>query len=280
MKTLTTDAENRMPLLAAGVLTILMTASAGSALAIEADGSLWGTPDNNALGWGGWSRGDEYTIYAEWDEFGAPGTPGPLNDLAPDVGSFGPGIFELTETTGVAGVTQTLNIYTFVLPIAFDIDIGGYGTGLGPTQVAVQMQILGANAQFGQPDPNPPSDQNPPARGEYNLASLNLAENTVLLNGTAPNRINEFHRGPSGVGFGGSAVDTLFVWDLPDSADSYELTFDATASSMSLTNLTFDAYTDVSAVPLPAAFWLFAGGLAVVARVGARRRTAPVGLAD
>jgi len=186
------------------------------------------TPDSNTNGWGGWTRGDVGTLYAEWDNFNTYPT-----DSTPDVGSFNTTSSSITETTGAAFITNGGfgNIYSPTVATDFDIFING-ALASGPVQVAVQLFTIGA---------------------EYGL---------FQLNGQSADSVIETRR-ESIVAFGQPtfSVDTLLLWNLTDiPASGFNFDLSAAASSMSLAGISFDIGS-TAPVPLPAAAWMLLSGI-------------------
>ncbi len=189
--------------------------------------------DPASAAWGGWSRGDAGTVYQHWDVFSDDDTVTPnIQDSTPDIGNIGPGGAELRETTGAPFLTGGGNIYSPTAMTAFEVDIDGFGdTGL-PVRVALQTRILGTEIDYG----------------------------AVLLNGIGFDSRTELGRVALG-GFGGSQVDTLFLWTLPAGSTVFSFAFQSDGSSMSLDQLA----VDVAPVPLPLPVLLFGSGLAGLA---------------
>mgnify|MGYP006288876787 CR=1 FL=1 len=188
--------------------------------------------DPATAAWGGWARYTEGTIHQFWDVFGdddgapplpggslPPNAPNPITDFTPDY-SFGPlgGLDAITETSGRAFLTP--NVYSFAFPTAFEMDIAGYGDVGLPVRVALQVKTLGTELDYG----------------------------SVALGGVAPDSQTELSR-TTAILFGSlsDVVETLFLWTLPAGQDSYDLTFAAAGSSLSLDKVS----VDVAPVPLP-----------------------------
>lgn len=191
--------------------------------------AAFGTPNANSNGWGGWTRGDSSTLYAEWDVFRD------TENVSPDF-SENINTALLTETTGGGFVTSGNNIYSFSVPIAFSVNISGDGDGpqSGSTQVAMQIRTLGEA----------------------------LDNTSVRLGALIPDETALLFSGPFGGSFGGDVIETLFIWNLTDSLASYNFTFMAALESMSLDRITFDIGSiGGTSVPIPAAIWMFISGL-------------------
>ncbi len=167
----------------------------------------------------GWDRGvTPGSLWAEWDSFETPFSPN-----RPDVGSFVGGVlaadavaFDVFDRGSSSFITSGGNIYSFSDLVLPQIDFGGFGLGIGQrTTILVQVRTQGNE----------------------------LDPATVLLDGAiAPAEIVELDRRTLG-GFGGVLVDTLIRFEVGASAAGHAVTFDASASSMSLDRVAVDAFT-------------------------------------
>ena len=186
--------------------------------------------------------------YQEWNIFSSPGGP---ND--PDVAEINPnaGVANLIDTSGGSFVTGGGNIYSPGSVISVDADVPSYGLGAGyDTTVLFQLRSLGNEA-------------------DYDTVRLTYEDG----DGT-PQTINalsrqELERVALG-GFGGSQVDSLFVFDVPFSPESFTIEFEAAGTSLSVDRVAVDTLTSV--VPEPS------GAIGLLTGVGAlfcrrRRRT-------
>ncbi|MEM8876105.1 MAG: hypothetical protein AAGD32_17815 [Planctomycetota bacterium] len=170
----------------------------------------------------GWSRGTDNSFYAEWDFFESP-TGGNL----PDVGQFpstlpsGWTTPDVVETSGTSFVTSGGNIYSFSAATEFEVTIPSYGPQNGlrdrssGTTVLVQARTLGNEMDY----------------------------ESMRIGGFDPVEIVELNRDAVGGTFGGTLVDTLFRFEIPDSRNEYLIEFEAIASSMSLDRLSIDTLT-------------------------------------
>lgn len=214
-----------------------------------------------------WSRGVGGTTYQEWDNFTGVGFPFaiPTPNQAPDVASINPnGTAGLTEVGLNSGAFVTGsgsgNIYSFSGATAFEVTIPEADVPTPPHNVTaiVQIETLGT---------------------EYDPASL-------LLNGLAPVSTVELSRAGSGASFGGDAVVTWNLFEVPYASfgdgipgtEDLLLEFSAAESSMSLAALAIDtairpfgffAEPDPVVIPEPSALLLSVG---LVGLVAARRR--------
>lgn len=180
----------------------------------------------------------------QWDVFVSPGGPNP-----PDVANVNPnGTADVIETTGGAFVISGGNIYSFSVPIFFEVTVPDYGLGAGfLTDVVVQIRVQGTD----------------------------LDTSSLLWNGIAPDDTELLFTQALG-GMGGSLNDWKFAWSgLSGNVAENLLTFNALGSSMSLDRLAVD--TKAVAVP-EANTWLLLGlfgiGLSFAARCRRRLRTA------
>lgn len=193
--------------------------------------------------WGGWTRGDAGTLYAEWDTFSDVSYPGPRT-AAPDVGRanttdayarWNPGVF-------IAG---SGNLYSFTVPQSYTFSVTG-NVGVGP--------IIRAALQF-----------------ETWAQQMDYA--SIALNGLAPTHSESTYIDPNYPSPFGPVplVQYLAIWDLPAELGTYNFTFNSTRPHQSLAQVS----VDIAAVPVPGAVWLM--GSALVSLLG-WRRNAPVSL--
>lgn len=167
----------------------------------------------------GWERGlTPGSLFAEWDSFETPSSPN-----SPDVGSFVGGVlpddalgFDVFDRGSSSFITSGGNIYSFSDLVRPQIEFGGFGLGGGQrTTILVQVRTQGSE----------------------------LDPATVVLDGTiGPVEIVELDRQTLG-GFGGALVDTLVRFEVDASASGHIVTFDASASSMSLDRVAVDLFT-------------------------------------
>ena len=202
------------------------------------------TPSSNSNGWGGWTRGDAGTMYAEWDTFetymAGPFFDPTMPDSTPDVGSFNTTSSVLTVTSGSPIPTGSGNIYSPTTVLGFSLLMEG-SEPTGATQVALQLTSNGNEFDYG----------------------------SIVLNGVAATQPRiELSRGPDPGGLG-EVVESLLIWDLLSNAGSYLFTFNGAATSVSLANVAVDI--GASAVPIPAAAWLFFSGLMGITVFGRKK---------
>ncbi len=195
--------------------------------------------------WGGWTRGDAGTLYAEWDTF-FDASYGTATDLtaAPDVGSAnGNTYLGWSAGTFAAG---TGNLYSFAVPQNYNAIVAG-SVGEGPVRAVLQFESWGT---------------------EMNYSAINL-------NGLAPTFTEQtYFQADYPSSFGPvDLVQFLAYWDLPAELLTYNFSFGSDAHQ-SLAQIT----VDIAAVPVPGAVWLM--GSALLGLAGWRRKqysTASVG---
>lgn len=187
--------------------------------------------------WGGWARGDAETSFAHWAHIDS------LLDMTPDEGNIGTNTAALITNNAGAFLTgggAGGNIYSFGDTPDFTVVVGtDYAAPSDFVTVALQLKILGTD----------------------------LDSSSVKLGGAAWDSTQTLYSGLAGGPFGGQEKEYLFVWDHVAADVAYSLDFLATGSSMSLDEVSVDI--GVSAVPLPAAAWMFLSalsGLAVTRR--------------
>ncbi len=193
------------------------------------------------------------TTYQHWDIFG-----GYPTDSSPDVGDFNAnGTASLTETSGSAFLTGGGNIYSFSAATDFVVTI---------------------------PEADIPSpDHNVTALVQIKTLGNELDYDSVLINGLSPVASEFLTRIVLG-GMGGSDVEAAFVFNIPYAAfgdgvagvENLSLTFNASASSMSLDQLSIDTalssdgfYSSeiTGTIPEPASLALLGlGGMAIFSR--------------
>lgn len=183
--------------------------------------------DPSTASWGGWSYGDAETSAVHWSVID-----GPLpTDSSPDVRNLNTSLATLTANNPGAFITGGGlggNIYSFSDTPDFTVVVNpDYAAPTSPVNVALQLKILGTD----------------------------LDPNSVTLGGSAWNSTQLLFEGDAGGPFGGLDKEYLFVWEGVTAGSSYALDFLASGSSMSLDEVSLDV--GVSAVPLPAAAWLF-----------------------
>lgn len=191
-----------------------------------------------------WVRGSTTnSAYAQYEVFTAPAGPN-----APDVGSFAGGTLPPTapawnvfDTSGGSFVTGGGNIYSPSVPTNIHVTTPNFELGAAyATTILLQVRTQGT---------------------EINPSSMNIGS-------IAPAFTQELFRQQLG-GFGGFLVDTLYLWELPGNALSYEIRFDALEASMSLDRVAVDTFAAV--IPAPGGAALLGLGGIVFGRW--RRRT-------
>jgi hypothetical protein len=227
-----------------------LLAGSGAALADTANG-----PDPYAAGfgfdtpaeasWGGWTRGDAGTVYAEWDAF-SDASYGTATDrtAAPTLGSSGATDAYLGWNAGTFAA-GTGNLYNFSAAEIFQANVTGSVTG-SPVRAVLQVEGWGT---------------------ELNPAAF-------LLNGTAPTSSNVTYTDPAFPSSFGVVTLTqqLLYWDLPSAPAAYQFDFATAGPHLSLAQVAVDI--GPSPVPLPAAVWLFGSALAGMGIVGRRKEQA------
>lgn len=159
----------------------------------------------------GWSRGAADSSYYEWDDFASA-----TQANAPDVGAFPGGGASVTETTGLAFVTSTGNIYSFTTLLEFEVVAPAQALAGGTTTVLLQTRTQGREVDH----------------------------DTLLCNGFVAAEYVELYRlnlGPQDV-FGGDLVDGLWRFEVP-ATGTVTITFSATDLSMSLDRVAVDTLT-------------------------------------
>ena len=173
-----------------------------------ADTSLGPDPYKAGLGfdlpqeaaWGGWQRGAEGTLYAEWDIFND-ASHGGKDDrtAAPDLGRSSVSSAWLGWNAGTF-ISSTMNLYSFSVPEIVRVNIAG-SSGAGPTRVALQVE----------------------SQGDGSLAAKHLR-----LNGQGPTIVAQAFKGtyPSSMG-PAELVHQIALWDFAQAPDQYVIDFTA-----------------------------------------------------
>lgn len=192
--------------------------------------------DPATAAWGGWSRGDASTSYVHWAHIDS------LSDESPDAGNLGTSFAGLYANNGGAFLTgggAGGNVYSFSDTPDFSVEFETDYAAPSTVTVALQLKILGTDLDSSQ----------------------------VTLGGMAWDSTETLFSGSAGGPFGGASKEYLFVWENVSGDTDYYLDFTATGSSMSLDEVSVDIAP--SAVPLPAAAWMFLtalSGLSIVRR--------------
>lgn len=208
----------------------------------------------------GWARGEARSAYFDWDVFtsvSGGNVPDAMFDAELPPGGVAPDVRELAGSSIITGIGS---IYSLVNPIEIEATLPGFEreAGASPksqdvTDVLVQIRTQGR---------------------ELDLSS-------VLVNGRGALHVEELERivlgDPDDI-FGGSIVETLFLFQVQTTSNPLTLEFSAARESMSLDRLSVDYRgrrgAFVSSGPLlPAASEGFvavpaAGGLGVLASAG------------
>ncbi|MEM8844511.1 MAG: hypothetical protein AAGB35_05645 [Pseudomonadota bacterium] len=218
---------------------------------VNATATVFEAPDANSNGWGGWTRGDLGTLYAQWEIFSGSQFFPPV-DETPDVGIDNVTLARVRDISlgETAQFTGSGNIYNLVEINRIAITITGDSNGptSGPVQVVAQMATLGTVYDFLRLEGNE-ADQ---------ITVLRSDEGTFTP--------------PGGVGEQPSTnEEILFVWNLPNAQSNYN--FEMLASD---TSLSFDAFSvDIGpistapgpnsvSVPIPIPFLVLAGLLLTI----------------
>lgn len=200
----------------------------------------------------GWTRSSTPgSLYAEWNIFNdnIPSST-TIEDTTPEVANFGGGSYRVAETTGAAFLTSGGNIYSPVAPTAFQFTVGNMGGG--PSDVRdVYLRIASVG------------DFDATAQGSFTNFQLNGVNGTYSL----------LHNEPIVGGFGGNEVEALVAWLGMSNTSSFQLTWNAVGSSVSLDQLSLDV-GPVAPVPVPAAAYLMASGLVGIVTMARRRKRA------
>lgn len=103
----------------------------------------YGFDTPNEAGWGGWTRGDINTLYAEWDII-SDASYGESNDqtTAPDVGTYNVADAYLGWNPGLIS-TSTGNLISPVITQEFNISISPASLFISPLIVALQVETWG-----------------------------------------------------------------------------------------------------------------------------------------
>lgn len=172
--------------------------------------------DPATAAWGGWSRGDPGTAHAYWDEIGTRGQPFDY-DSSPDIADINNTSAIIIANNPGGFVTGTNNVYSFTDRPDWTLEIvPDYTLGTGTVTIALQLNVLGNLVDF-------------------NTVNLGLTDHTANFTSS-----EVLFLGAAGGAWGGSAQESLFVWENVPTASSYILNFLATYKHMSLDELAFD----------------------------------------
>ena len=224
-----------------GILGLgLLLAAGQSAHATQAIWDVAYTPSS-------WTRGSTPgSLYAEWNIFNDNIAGGNIQDTSPEVSNFGGGTYQVAELTGSAFLTSGGNIYSPTFPTVFDFTTGNVAAGLH--DVYLRIGSLGNfDTTVGRSFTN------------FQLNGINGAY-TQLFNVEVGNGQ-------------GSEVEAVVSWLGVSGGAPLQLTWNAIGSSTSLDQLSLDV-GPVAPVPLPAAAYLMASGLAGLVAMARRRKRA------
>lgn len=226
--------------LAAGLLTASGLASADILNGPNPYASGFGFDKPQEASWGEWTRGDAGTLYAEWDTFVDSTYPG-TRTAAPDIGSAGITDANLSWNAGTFAAGSG-NLYSFSVPEHFTASLTGSVTS-GPVRAALQFETWGVQADY----------------------------STITLNGLAPTFSDDtYFQANYESSFGAvDLVQHLAYWDLDAPAANYQFSFGSAEPSLSLGQVALDVGS-ITAVPVPAAIWMFIAGL--MSMLGLNRR--------
>jgi len=226
--------------LAAGLLTVSGLVAADIVNGPNPYGSGFGFDKPNEASWGEWTRGDAGTLYAEWDSFVDASYPG-VRTAAPDVGSAGITGAYLGWNAGTFAAGSG-NLYSFSVPEQFSASLTG-SVAPGPVRAVLQFETWGIEADY----------------------------STITLNGIAPTFSDDsYFQANYASSFGPvDLVQHLAYWDLDAPVASYVFSFGSTEPSLSLAQVALDVGS-ITAVPVPAAMWMFIAGL--MSMLGLNRR--------
>lgn len=233
--------------LAALVAAVVLTAGVAHAVPTS-----FVAPNGTTSPFEDWTLGDANSVHAQWEVFtDAYSTPGNLPDVAgsyPAAGSPSGAAAVVIGNTSSAFLTGGGNIYSFAAPTSFTVTVPNYGLGAGwNSRFVAQIQNQGSPLDF----------------------------SSVLLSYDGGNQLLPYDYTNELVG--NPTPENLFAWDLAGfNPSTFTLTFNASASSMSLDALAVDTFTQQGAfapmgVPEPATGALAALGM--LGMLAVRRRT-------
>ncbi len=219
---------------------------AGSALADitngpdpYAAGSGFDKPSDSTAAWGGWTRGDAGTVYAEWDIFsgGIAGIP-----YSTVYGSSGANTHTLTWNPGTFAASTSGNLYSFSGPEVFDIDITPTSMLSGPVTVALQFETWGTAMDY----------------------------NSILLNGVAPISGAVTYNDPAFSSSMGPVElnQYLAVWTTNATPANFHFDMQSIGPHQSFAQVAIDI---TSAVPEPGEWAMLLAGLGLMGAIVRRR---------
>jgi hypothetical protein len=195
-------------------------------------------PSDATAAWGGWTRGDVGTAYAEWDNFvgGTPGTP-----YSTVYDSSGVSSATLTWNVGTFAAS-TGNLYSFSGPEVFDIDVTPIAAFNGPVTVALQFETWGTAMDYG----------------------------SIQLNGAAPTSAGVTYTDPN---FSSSMGPVelnhyLAVWNLNSAPAGFHIDLQSTGPHQSFAQVALDI---AAPVPEPGEWAMLLAGLGLMGTIVRRR---------
>jgi len=220
------------------------------------------TPDQNTV-WGGWTRGDAGTIYAEWDSF-VDANDGATNfTSAADAGTFGlsspPGM-TWNASQGAWMVSPFNNLVNFMEPgLTLTTSLQGAGAASsGPVTVVLQIEHWNVGT---------PKADGFTVNGLLPTAIINTYDSAIYNGGANA----AGHMMPPGQ----IAMRTWqYVWELASAPTDNLYNF-----NLQLTTWTAVAQIaiDIAPVPEPETYAMFLAGLGLMGAIARRRR--PGGMA-
>lgn len=164
----------------------------------------------NQAGWGGWSRGDFGTLYAEWDSFIDTSYPGALTAAA-DVGQSGVNDANIGWNAGTF-TAGSGNLYSFSVEEKFKVTLSATPT-TDPVRAVLQLETWGVQMNY----------------------------DSILLNGLRPTFSNQtFFKNNYESSFGSvELVQYLVYWDLDQAVANYVFNFNG-GTSLSLAQVAID----------------------------------------
>jgi hypothetical protein len=234
------DVKLKMISLIAG---LLLTSSALADIANGPDpyaaGFGFDRPDDATASWGGWTRGDAGTSYAEWDNFvgGAAGTP-----YSTVYGSSGVSTSTITWNAGTF-IAGSGNPYNFSGSEIFDIDVTPSAAFSGPVTVALQFETWGTAMDY----------------------------SSIQLNGIAPTSAGVTYTDPNFSSTMGPVElnHYLAVWNLDSAPSSFHIDLESTGPHQSFAQVAVDIA--VSPVPEPGEWAMLLAGLGLMGTIVRRR---------
>ena len=183
--------------------------------------------------WGGWTRGDANTLYAEWDTFIDSTFPG-TRTAGADIGASGTSDAKLGWNNGTFAAGSG-NLYNFGAAEIFQVIATG-GPASGSVRAVLQTESWGT---------------------EFDLSS-------ILLNGMAPTSSAITFTDPAYESTFGVVTLTqrLFIWDMTSTTGSYTFDLASTGPHMSLAQVAIDIAA--APVPEPETYAMLAAGLGLV----------------